>query len=179
MLHIGCGAGYYTAILSELVTRSGAVVAWDVEPSLFEAARHNLDHWPNVSIALQSGTAPPIPESDIIYVCAGCTQPMRAWVEALSDGGRLLFPLTPGWDFGGMLMITRQGDRYGARFVSRCSFIPCIGGSALEQQKPLREAFAAGNMDSVSSLQLGDGKGQSGAWFVGDDWWLSVSQVRQ
>lgn len=174
VLHIGCGSGYYSAILSELVSSSGVVDAWDVEASLVDAARRNLWQWTNAAVNLRSGTAPPFPESDIIYVCAGCTQPLFGWVSALSDGGRLLFPLTPGWDYGGMLMITRDSDRYRARFVCRCSFIPCTGGSNVADEAALREAFAAGDMDCVSELKFGDGTGRDDAWLVGDGWWLSM-----
>src|SRR5436190_7981671 len=42
VLHIGCGTGYYSAILSELVGSSGAVMAWDIEPELAALARRNL-----------------------------------------------------------------------------------------------------------------------------------------
>lgn len=179
VLHIGCGAGYYSAILSELVGSSGVVDAWDVEPTLADAARRNLLRWTNTSVTLRSGTSPPIPESDIIYVCAGCTQPLRGWLDALSHGGRLLFPLTPGWDYGGMLMITRDADRYRAKFICRCSFIPCIGGSTAMSEAALREAFAAQGMESISALHFGDGAGRSDAWLVGEGWWLSTSPTRQ
>lgn len=179
VLHIGCGAGYYSAILSELVTSSGAVSAWDVEPTLVETARLNLRRWTNVSVSLRSGTAPPIPESDVVYVCAGCTQPLREWADALSVGGRLLFPLTPGWDFGGMLMVIREVDCFRARFLCRCSFIPSIGGSIPEQEATLRQSFVAGNMDNVSMLHFGDGVGRPDAWTIGEGWWLSTQEARQ
>ena len=179
VLHIGCGAGYYSAILSELVTSAGAVAAWDVEPMLVDWARRNVRRWENITVTLRNGTAAPIPESDIIYVCAGCTQPLRAWADALSDGGRLLFPLTPGWDYGGMLMITRAADRFTAKFVCKCSFIPCIGGLSGADEATVREAFASGNMECVSSLQFGNGAGRDDAWLVGDGWWLSTSRTHQ
>lgn len=179
VLHIGCGTGYYSAILSELVGSSGDVVAWDVEPELADSARRNLRPWINVSVSLRSGTEAPIPESDVIYVCAGCTQPVRSWVHALSGGGRLLFPLTPGWDYGGMLMITREADEYRAKFICKCSFIPCVGGSRPAVEAALRGAFAAQGMERVSGLHFGDGTRCSDAWFAGDDWWLSTSSVRQ
>lgn len=175
VLHIGCGTGYYSAILAELVSSLGAVTAWDIEPTFVDAARESLRRWGNASVMLRSGTAPPIPESDVIYVCAGCTQPLREWVNALSDGGRLLFPLTPGWDFGGMLMITRDGERYRAEFICRCSFIPSVGGSSAVNEAALREAFARSNMDRVSALHFGDGAKCDDAWLVGDGWWLSAS----
>jgi hypothetical protein len=115
----------------------------------------------------------------VIYVCAGCTQPLRDWVNALSHGGRLLFPLTPGWDVGGMLMITRDKEQYRAKFVCRCSFIPCIGGSTAANEAVLREAFSKSDMGRVSTLHFGDGAGREDAWLVGDDWWLSASSTRQ
>lgn len=175
VLHIGCGTGYYSAILAELVGSLGAVTAWDIEPTFVDAARENLRRWANASVMLRSGTVPPIPESNVIYVCAGCTQPLREWVNALSDDGRLLFPLTPGWDFGGMLMITRDAERYRAGFICRCSFIPSVGGSTAVNEAALREAFARSNMDRVTALHFGDGAKCDDAWLVGDDWWLSAS----
>ena len=33
-LHIGCGTGYYTAILAHLVGPSGRVIAYEIEPEL-------------------------------------------------------------------------------------------------------------------------------------------------
>jgi len=179
VLHIGCGAGYYSAILSELVDSSGAVAAWDVDPNLAERARRNLRPWTNTSVAVRSGTLPPIPESDVIYVCAGCTQPLRAWVDALSEGGRLLFPLTPGWDYGGMLMITRESGEYRAGFICKCSFIPSVGGSNPSKEGALRDAFATRDMEYVSSLHFGNGARDADTWFAGDDWWLSASSTRQ
>jgi protein-L-isoaspartate(D-aspartate) O-methyltransferase len=174
VLHIGCGTGYYSAVLAELVTLSGTVCAWDVQAELVDAATVNLQPWPNASAALRNGTETALPDCDVIYVCAGCTRPIKAWVEALSIGGRLVFPLTPGWDVGGMLMVTREADRYGARFLCRCSFIPCIGGSVPGEEAALREAFAAGNLESVSSLHFGPCDDDAHAWIVGDDWWLGT-----
>lgn len=176
VLHIGCGSGYYSAVLSELVTPSGHVVAWDLEADLTARARSNLAGWTNVTVDRRDGTVPPIPRSDVIYVCAGCTAPLRAWVDALSDGGRLVFPLTPGWDVGGMLMITRAGDDLAARFVCRCAFIPCVGGSDERGKAEVQRAFATGNMDDVSSLHFGFPGAGPGTWLAGNGWWLSTTR---
>lgn len=179
VLHIGCGTGYYSAILAELVGPSGVVSAWDVEPSLANAARRNLRPWISSSVSLSSGIEAAIPNSDVIYVCAGCTKPARSWAQALSNGGRLLFPLTPGWGFGGMLMITREADEYRATFICKCSFIPCVGGSNPGAEEELRNAFAAQSMECVSGLHFGDVAERRNVWFEGDDWWLSRSSMCQ
>lgn len=176
VLHIGCGSGYYTAILSELVGPEGEVCAWDVEPSLVATASASLNGRPGVHVALRDATASPIPRRDLIYACAGCTHPIRAWAEALSDGGRLLFPLTPGWDHGGMLMVTRRAGQFDAEFICRCSFIPCIGGSSPAEASVLRTALSDRSLESVSSLHFGDARGRPGVWLEGDGWWLSSAR---
>lgn len=178
VLHVGCGTGYYSAVFSELVGPTGAVVAWDVEPELVASAQRNLRPWLNTSVALRDGGAGPMPASDVIYVCAGCTRPMRSWAEALSEGGRLVFPLTPGWDVGGMLMVTRKADEYHARFLCKCSFIPFVGGSEPESEAALRRSFAGPGMERVSALHFGQAPGHDDAWVAGDGWWLSTSSVR-
>ena len=73
-----------------------------------------------------------------------------------------------------MLMVTRESASYRARFICRCSFIPSVGGSTTAGEIKLREAFASSDMSKVAALHLGDGAGRDGAWFVGDDWWLSA-----
>lgn len=176
VLHVGCGSGYYTAILSELVGSGGEVEAWDIEPTLAAAASSNLAARPGVRVALRDATASPIPRRDLIYVCAGCTHPIRAWAEALSEGGRLLFPLTPGWDHGGMLMVTRRAGRFDAELVCRCSFIPCIGGSNSAEASILRTALSERSPEGVSSLHFGDAPGRPGVWLEGDGWWLASTR---
>ena len=175
VLHIGCGSGYYTAILSELVTGTGAVAAWDVEPTLVVAADHNLRRWSNATVTLRSGTSPPIPASDVIYVSAGCTKPLKIWADALLQGGRLVFPLTPGWDFGGMLKVTRRGDGYEAEFICRCSFIPCNGDSDTAMEERLRQAFSRGGAERVASLHFGVDAPAADLWLAGEGWWLSTA----
>ncbi|HEX5129111.1 MAG TPA: methyltransferase domain-containing protein, partial [Usitatibacter sp.] len=84
VLHIGCGSGYYSAILSELATSEGTVDAWDIEPALVERATSNLAGWPNVAVSLRDALKAAIPHRDVIYVCAGLPYPVRPWAEALS-----------------------------------------------------------------------------------------------
>ena len=169
VLHIGCGSGYYTAILAEMATARGCVLAWDVEPALARAAAANLCDRTHVVVDCRSGTQPPIPTSDVIYVSAGCTRPMKDWVEALTPGGRLIFPLTPGWDYGGMLKVTRHEHRLHAQFVCACAFIPCVGGSSPAEAQGLLRAFSRGDMYQVSSLRFDAVSGED-CWFAGDGW---------
>lgn len=171
VLHIGCGTGYYTAILAELVGQDGSVAAWDVEPTLVARAREYLADRPNVEVSLRSGLEPPIPRSDLIYASTGFTTPAKPWTDALAEGGRLVFPLTPGWGWGGMLLVTRRGDRLDARFICRVSFIPAVGGSNDAEAEALQGAFLHGGMEEVRSLHYGT-NAPPDAWFAGNGWWL-------
>ena len=174
VLHIGCGSGYYTAILSELTTPSGQVEGWDIEAELVRAAAANLAGRRGVRVRLRDATAGALGTHDVIYVCAGCTRPVRAWAEALSEDGRLLFPLTPGWAHGGMLLVTRIGKGFAARFVCRCAFIPCVGGSAEAEKAALFKSISRRPLESVASLHFGDAP-RTNVWLAGRGWWLGES----
>ena len=120
VVHIGAGAGYYTAILAKLVRTSGKVIAYEVETDIAERARANLARYPQVEVRARSGVGDALPEADAIYVNAAATHPVRAWLDALKVGGRLLFPLQAAHSSGDMLLITRpeQGDAWPARFYA-------------------------------------------------------------
>jgi hypothetical protein len=93
-MQIGAGAGYYTAILAELVGPKGRVVAYEIEQDIAQRAAANLARYPQVEVRARSGVED-LPSADAIYVNAAASHPLRAWLDALKPGGRLLFPLQP------------------------------------------------------------------------------------
>src|SRR6516164_7611100 len=94
VVHVGAGTGYYTAIMAHLVGRSGTVTAIELDPGLADRARVNLSTYPNVGVICRNGAAVPFDAADVIYVNAGATRPAGTWLDGLSDGGRLILPLT-------------------------------------------------------------------------------------
>jgi protein-L-isoaspartate(D-aspartate) O-methyltransferase len=170
VLHIGAGTGYYTAILAEV---AGSVAAYEIEAALAARAAGNLAAWPNVTMHAESATGRGLPPADAIYVCAGATHPDPFWLDALRDGGRLLFPLTGDDMWGGMLLVERQGHGFAARFVSRCGFIHCAGPRDPVTAARLSEVFRVGGMDAVRSLTRQPPPGLT-VWFAGDGWYLST-----
>ncbi|HET7525181.1 MAG TPA: methyltransferase domain-containing protein [Burkholderiaceae bacterium] len=173
-LHVGAGTGYYSAILGQLGGSRGEVIAYEIEADLATLAAANLKPWPQVSVRAVSGAEPPLPDSDVIYVSAGATHPLAAWLDALRDGGRLLFPLTPDDGTGCMLLVTRlAGERYAARSLMRVSFIACAGARDPAASAALRQAFAHGAAEAVRSLRRDDRPDET-AWCTGSGWWLST-----
>jgi protein-L-isoaspartate(D-aspartate) O-methyltransferase len=172
---IGAGAGYYTAILAELVGASGKVVAYEIEPDIAQRASANLTRYRQVEVRAQSGVGTDLPDADAIYVNAAATHPPRAWLDALKDGGRLLFPMHAAGSTGAMLLVTRppEGDVWPARFLTAVVFIPCAGAQDAGIARRLDQAFRRGGSGDVRSLRLGDDAGPSD-WLRGDGWALST-----
>ena len=52
VLHLGCGMGYYTAVLAELAGLAGAVLAIEIDEPLAERAREAFAPWPQVTPSL-------------------------------------------------------------------------------------------------------------------------------
>jgi protein-L-isoaspartate(D-aspartate) O-methyltransferase len=174
VLHIGAGAGYYTAILAQLVGPTGRVVAYEIEPDIAERARRNLSGAPQVEVRATSGVAGELPAADCIYVNAAASHPVRAWLDGLKVGGRLLFPLQAEHSTGAMLLITRpeRGKAWPARFLSGVVFIACEGAQDAEMGRRLDEAFRRGGSGRVRSLRFGTEPARSD-WLRGDGWALS------
>lgn len=173
VLHIGAGTGYYSAILGEMVGPAGYVEAREIDAHTATLAEKNLAGRANIRVVNRSGTEPGQPVSDVIYVNAGTPRVITQWVDALADGGRLIFPLTAGFQMGGMLLVTRRGDRYAARFTSRAAFIPCLGTEDPNAADALNMAYHRGGWEDVRSLYRTRSPDAT-CWLDGDDWWLST-----
>jgi protein-L-isoaspartate(D-aspartate) O-methyltransferase len=135
VLHIGCGLGYYTAVMAEVVGPTGRVVAIDADPGLAADARRNLAPLPWVHVRQGDGREGLDEAFDAILVNAGVTHPLASWLDALAPGGRLVLPLTVampamGSNIGkGLVMIvTREisGD-YAARVLTVVAIYSAVG----------------------------------------------------
>jgi protein-L-isoaspartate(D-aspartate) O-methyltransferase len=158
VLHVGCGVGYYTAVLAEAVGPSGDVLALEIDRELAARARANLGHYANVDVVCADGSAHDPGARNVIFVNAGATCPAPVWVDRLADGGRLLVPLTVAFDESGvgaghMLEVARTGERYAATFVGPVGIFPCAGARDDETNGALRRAYTNGSPESVKSLR--------------------------
>ena len=147
VLHIGCGAGYYSAVMAHCVGPQGRVAAIEVDPALATQARTNLAPWSWVEVREGNGTVPAGDSFDAMLVSAGMTHPHEAWLDALSTGGRLVLPLTftimGTIGKGIVVLLTKRagGDGFDVRPVTMVAIYSAVGirDAALEDR--LRDAF--------------------------------------
>jgi protein-L-isoaspartate(D-aspartate) O-methyltransferase len=191
IVHVGAGAGYYSAILAELVGPAGQVTAIEFDPALARRAAASLSGRANVRIVCGDGGRWPETPADGIYVNFAVPRPADSWIEGLSPGGRLVFPLgVPGpqrpnsggrhSERGAALRIERRGGSFAARAISPAYFV-CAEG-ALADVDPtdverLRQSFAAGGIDAVRSLVWKGLPDPDACWFAGASWALCRDEM--
>jgi protein-L-isoaspartate(D-aspartate) O-methyltransferase len=181
VIHVGAGAGYYSAIPAEIVGPAGRVTAIEIDPILAARAKKNLAAaWPQTKVIAADGFLfQPDRPADAIVVNAGVTHFSAVWLDALAaENGRLLVPLTDAERWGCFLMITRPaGDprRYAARFAGRVGMIPCVGGRDLAAEGKLTAALASGDFTAIRSLRRAPEEPDHTCWLAGEGWWLSTA----
>ena len=178
VVHVGCGVGYYTAIMAETVGPEGNVTGVELDPVLAARARSNLAHLSHVEVVEADGGAYDAGAADAVFVNAGVTHPRAVWLDSLTEGGRLILPLTvargPEESGGGfMLRVWREGGAYAARFISPVAIFPCAGSRDGGMNQRLREAMMRGNFASVRSLRRDAHESADSCWLHGDDFCLS------
>lgn len=176
--HLGCGMGYYTAILAELVGPTGKVSAIEIDEPLAERAREALTPWPQVTIVNGDGANASFGESDVVVASAGATHPLPAWLNCLSASGRLVFPMTVTNAGGGMLLAKRRGrNEFEARFLCSVWFYEFAGAREAEVSNRLAKAFAEDRGAGVKSVRADRHDEDATCWLHGDGWCLSRREL--
>jgi protein-L-isoaspartate(D-aspartate) O-methyltransferase len=190
IVHVGAGAGYYSAIMAKLVAASGPtygkVTAVEFEPELAARAKSNLTPYRNVSVVQGDGGAVAFEPADVIYVNAGATRPADIWLDRLRDGGRLVLPLTTDLGFtssnwsnmhlrGAVFLVTRRGGEFHAQWISPVAIFPCEGMRDAESEKVLAAAFESGEHRRVTRLYRHDALPAGQCWVRGPGWCLAYA----
>jgi protein-L-isoaspartate(D-aspartate) O-methyltransferase len=153
VFHCGCGTGYYTAIMAEVVGPTGSVVAAEIDSILAEIAATNLTKYDHVKVVNRDGAdVDPIP-CDAILINAGVTHPHPAWLDGLSEGGVLVLPLSVGRNLGVndamVLGITRRHDQFAAELLSIITIY-----SSPSMRDPLLQSMLNDSFESHAMLRL-------------------------
>jgi protein-L-isoaspartate(D-aspartate) O-methyltransferase len=179
--HIGCGTGYYTAILAQVAGETGSVLAVEVDPDLAETARRNLASFPWVEVVAADGWEFDPGVRDAILVNAGVTLPNPLWLERLAPVGCLEVPLTitvpgPSSGSGMMLKVVRANGGYQAHFVSPVAIFSMTSGRSDEENAALRQTFAGGKWSALRSVRLDQHARDETCWLHGERVCLSAME---
>jgi len=153
VLHVGCGVGYYTAIMAELVGPAGRVVGYEIDPGLAARARDLLAPWPQIIVEASDGAAP-AGVFDAIFINAGATHVLPGWIAALRPGGRMIVPLTVHMPdqvsgVGAMLRVDQHDGRWPVRIVSSLGIYDCTSA-----RDPANEALLLALMRSGQAREI-------------------------
>lgn len=188
VVHVGCGTGYYTAILAEIVGREGRVEAIEIEPESVARARESLRGYPQVEVIRSDGSRYRAASPDAILVTAGATHPRREWLDALAPGSRLVVPLTavsiPGRMArfgrslaGRVLRVVAEPGGLRAEFVETVGISFCHGARDLDHERRLREALVHGGAGTVASLRRDPHEPDASCWLHAEGFCLSTRPV--
>jgi protein-L-isoaspartate(D-aspartate) O-methyltransferase len=155
--HLGCGVGYYTAVMAEVVGPAGRVVGSEVRADLAGRARENLRAYQNVSVHAADGAVFDPGESDAMLINAGVTHPSPLWLDRLRDSGRLVVPLTmtttPTLGIGVMTKIVRHGSMFSAEIVTSIAIYSCTGMRDAQREPLLKTAIMSGGLMKMKSVR--------------------------
>ncbi len=149
VLHIGCGLGYYTAVMAECVGASGRVVAFEVDEGLAEDARRRLASRQWIDVMHADASGPIEGPLDAILVNAGVTHPLDNWLDALAPRGRMMLPLTaamgPTLGKGLVLLLTRaDAGTFDVRVITVAAVYSALGIRDPEMNDRIGKAMMAG-----------------------------------
>lgn len=183
VVHIGCGTGYFTAVVAQMVGPEGRVTAVDVDAGLAARARGNLSSWPQVDVRHGDGIAELPAGADVVLVHAGATHVLDPWLDAIRDGGRLLVPIAftfPGMPGGvakgTVVTIRREGDCYPARAAGMVMIYALVGGRDEAMNQQLATAFGRSVMPAITHLRRDRHEPSAACWLHGETTCLAADR---
>jgi protein-L-isoaspartate(D-aspartate) O-methyltransferase len=179
--HVGCGTGYYSALMAQAVGPEGPVTAFEIDEALATTARSNLSDKPWIDVRHGNGTDLAVDSLDAILVNAGMTHPHESWLNALRPGGRLLVPLTftmPAMGpigKGVMALVTRNGETWEARIVTMTAIYSGLELRDDRMNDRLRDAFMLGGprLPSFTRMRRDPHEATSSCWLHGETFCFS------
>jgi protein-L-isoaspartate(D-aspartate) O-methyltransferase len=182
--HVGAGAGYYSAILAELVGSEGHVTAVEFDARCAQNARVNLRDRANIDVVQADGRDWPRQPVDVVYVNFATPRPADAWIEYLAPGGRLILPLgvpreaPNGGAWRGLnalaLLVTRRSQGFEASALGPVSFVFGEGHAYTDKElRALQGSLQKGDWERIGNLVWKEPVDGAQCWLNGDGWALS------
>jgi protein-L-isoaspartate(D-aspartate) O-methyltransferase len=180
VLHVGCGSGYYSALIAGCVGPTGRVLAIDVDEPLATAARSNLAALPQVEVRLGDGSNIGNEPFDAVLINAGVTHPQTTWLDALTVGGRMILPLTATMPAmgaigkGPLLLLTKRDADFEAGVVTVVAIYSAIGLRDATMNERLGKALLRGQYPAFTRLRRDPHDESPSCWLHGTDFCLSA-----
>ena len=177
VLQVGAGVGYFTAILAELVTDSGRVIAYEIDEGLAARAKGNLAGYGHVEVLSGDATkAESLPNLDAVIVFAGATHVPECWLSRLGGAGRIVIPFTADDHWGFMLLLEKRDTEMHVSSLGNCGFYHCNGARKPDEGVALKAALEATGSKVPPLGQMYQGRPATDAlnvWYVGAGFWLT------
>lgn len=173
VVHLGCGVGYYTAILACVVGEQGRVTAIETDFELAARASANLASWKWASANAADGCSFEFDEAEAILVNAGATRPMDYWLRKLAPGGRIVLPLTGKSGGGAVMKLKRLELNFSAAFLLRIAIYPFFGARDTAEEETLDRAFRSGRLQGIRSLRTDTHEAEESCWMHTERFCLS------
>lgn len=181
VLHIGCGLGYYSAIVAHCAGPTGRVLAFEVDEQLACEARANLAPFPTVEVRCGDASGAFDERFDAILCNAGITHPPAGWLDALAPGGRMVVPITasfaPGMPLGKGLMVSiakgPTGDAFEAKLLTFVMIYSAVGIRDETLNARIGEALKRNPMPRLSRLRRDAHDPEPGCWLHCDSFCLA------
>lgn len=173
VLEIGTGTGYNAALIARLVGPDGAVVSVDIDAELADRARDNLAAagTERVEVVCADGAEgwPARAPYDRVIVTAGAADLAPAWVDQLTDRGRLVLPLGLAGPSQQCVALVRRGRALSGGQLCPCGFMPLRGEMAPAAEPPgteLTRWLAAGGRPTDDAIPFADIRAGFEAWLA-------------
>ena len=179
--HLGCGVGYYTAIMAEIVGPGGSVVGIEAHPGLATRAKENLAGYPSVTVYAEDGAAFDPGPCDAMLINAGMTHPIPIWLDRIREGGRMVIPLTmrttPTLGVGIMAKITHMRGGFSFQIITSVAIYSCTNARDGRYEPLLKTALTTGTLMKVKSLRRDQHEPSDTCVVYGADVCLSSAQL--
>jgi len=185
VLHVGCGLGYYTAVIGQCVGPIGGVVAFEVDEALAAEAKRNLAPFPSIDVRQGDGSERLDDTFDGILVNAGVTHPLDVWLDALAAGGRMVLPLTvamgPHLGKGVVMVVAKDAGsadaaELSARVLTMVAIYSAVGLRDNELNDRLGKALAGSPMQwqAIKRLRRDEHQPAASRWLHGPSFCFST-----
>jgi protein-L-isoaspartate(D-aspartate) O-methyltransferase len=180
VLHVGCGLGYYSAVMALCVGSTGHIVAVEVDEQLADTARKNLASLPNVTVCCDDGSQPREGLFDAILVNCGVTHPLALWLDALRTGGRMIVPLTAtmpsmgGIGKGPLLLLAKRDSDFDAKLVTVVAMYSALRIRDAALNERIGKALMKGQYPRLNRLRRDAHDESTECWLHGTGFCLSA-----